>query len=257
MRSTFKKNTSIGIWLALSCFGIDRVNASMPESEYLKALQIADKKVQRQKEAQFQSQALSTSTLKSHFGRFYQVGDNWDIAVWKTDRPIMRMTTEPTHLRTTVTNKAILHYEVIEISNGKIEIKITQLEDHGIKINDPKVTQIKLSLNNNLNLISKTFFLSSGSVTSSHNTIDFFPLDVPNLSDADHSDSPNLSEIPPQIQDFTKTVGFKIVPARGTFFEADDFFGRPIQVFWQKGDPWPAYIKNQNGIAILIRKGAL
>src|SRR6476620_2091726 len=76
---------------------------AMPEQEYLRALKIAEKKVEKQQSAARSSlhalssavgsgnPAFSAGMFSTLFGRRYQVGDQWDVAAWQLDHGMMRM----------------------------------------------------------------------------------------------------------------------------------------------------------------------
>ncbi len=71
-------------------------HADMSDEEYQAALKVAQKKVARQKSLNSQSaNALSSSLIRTLFGRYYQVGDNWDVAAWTFDNTTARMTSDP------------------------------------------------------------------------------------------------------------------------------------------------------------------
>src|SRR4051812_30922587 len=92
--------------------------AAMPEKEYRTALQLAEKKVQKQIKLQNNATSLSASTRNMLFGRFYRVGDNWDVVSWSFKNPQMRKTSDPLHTQKALGEGGIFHYEVTRVSPG-------------------------------------------------------------------------------------------------------------------------------------------
>src|SRR4051812_35055535 len=90
-----RSRTQIQATLAVAIFSSNLSIASMPDHEYKRALQIAEKKALRLSAAANNSGALSSSLLKVLFGRYYQVGDQWEVAAWQLQHNMMRRTSEP------------------------------------------------------------------------------------------------------------------------------------------------------------------
>lgn len=253
----------------LSAFIFFEAKASMPEKDYRFSLQLAEKKVQKQNQLLNTSQALSSTLIKSLFGRYYQIGDHWDVAAWQINSNMMRMTNDLSQTQKTVGYGGIFHYEVLNIKGGlnpEVTLKVSQVEAYGYSIIDPKVSFLTLKMNDQL-LQSEKAYSIQGNSSLVHVSADGFhseitplellPLDVPEILTADRQSVTALPTLPPKIQKLAEQTKFKPNLSSSIWFEQDDFFGRPVQILWQKGDPWPSYLKTSGGIAILIHKGAL
>jgi hypothetical protein len=249
----------------------------MPERDYLAALKVADNYVTKKKNFSQNPSAISSSMIKTLFGRYYEVGDNWDIAAWPSLNNTMRMTSETNSLKNRVGKGGIFHYEVSNVKTGmnpEVTIKVTQSENYGFPIIDPQVKTLTLKMTDQMIQSKKTYFMEgrnegydvspvglhtlhelpngSHSLTS---LLEMYPLDVPEVSTAERRQIQTLPSLPDTVEKFASQTGFKPELSRCSWLDQDDFFGRPVQILWQHGDPWPAYFKTQNGIAILIRKG--
>lgn len=246
-------------------------NASMPEKDYLAALKVADQKVQRLKELQSRENALSSGMVKLLFGRFYQPGDSWDVAAWQFDGSQRNHPAFLKHHRLDTPGafaaQGVFHYEVESIRTGlpsQIILKVTQTESFGMKIMDPRVKAIRLTMTDGIVQSEKHYTLEGDtrpvrvfpdSLHTRISGLELFPLDVPDISTADKKSDFTLPELPPGIRSFSEQFSISPERKRSSWFEQEDFFGRPVQVLWQQGDPWPSYMKTVNGIAILIRQG--
>jgi hypothetical protein len=254
------------LFILLFSFGVE---ASMPEQDYRAALQLAEKKVQQQKQTLANPQALSSTLLRSLFGRYYQVGDTWDVAAWHIGSNMMRMTGDADHLRNTVGNGGVFHYEVISVKTGlqpQVVVQVTQTESNGLKVVDPKVVRLTLTMNDQLMQSEKLYYLQGNSnpvhaspegIHSSISPLDLFPLDVPEVATANRQTPVGFPALPTKIKEFFNSYGLKPDLSKSAWFEQDDFFGRPVQILWEQGNPWPSYFKTPGGIAILIHKGTL
>jgi hypothetical protein len=246
----------------------------MPEQLYKEALRVANQKVLRQKQNLAQesshSSALSSSMIKSMFGRFYQIGDSWDVAVWPISQVHLAMTSTP------VGEGGLIHYEITDIKNGthpSVTLKITQQASNGLKIIDSKVEYVSLEFSDQFVIGKKSFHLKNealGITASTHGVrtgrgpyspiispLDLLPIDVPDITTAESAAASEFPALPNPVKDIADQSGIKPDLNQCTFFKQEDFFGRPIEVLWQKGNPWPSYIKTSTGIALLTRKGTV
>src|SRR5689334_11801112 len=92
-------------WATLLVFFIQSSSfASMPEALYQSALQLTEQSILRKKEQARtgQGQALSSTALKTLYGRYYQIGDSWQVAAFEFNNNKMRMTEDPDHLEVKV-----------------------------------------------------------------------------------------------------------------------------------------------------------
>ena len=244
--------------------------SAMPEKDYLEALQLAQKKAVRAQVSRSRSENLSSSLLKSLYGKYYEVGDSWNVAAWqlKPTSP-MGKAEDPNLNGKQLGPGGIFHYEVISVKNGinpEFTLKITEVSTPDFPRIDPKIESINLRVSNELAVKMKTNTLSEGykepSFSSTHlpmgsSFLNLFPLEVPELSSADRKAASALPVLPAKIQEYVKKVAFAPKLDQSIWMEQDDFFGRPIEMIWQQGSPWPSYLKTVNGIAILVPKDSL
>jgi hypothetical protein len=243
---------------------------AMDPSSYSEALKIADEYVKKQRAAQIEnrSQALSTSMVRALYGRYYEVGETWDVAAIHLDSSAMRRTSDPDQLRDREGRVGIFRYEVKKVTGGahpEILVHVSQLSDFGKSPIDPKIQTVVLKVDDQLNENDKTYvragtptMVLSGSSTAMRTQatpLELYPLDVPDVATADRATTSQMPELPSGLQAIASQVGWKPELGRSAWFDQSDFFGRPVQFLWQQGDPWPAFLKTPHGVAILIRKG--
>ena len=245
---------------------------AMPEAEYKAALQFADKKVQKQKALTVGPNALSEKLiartwLKELLGSPYKIGDHWDVAAWQINRSSARMTGDPTQLLPEISNFGIFHYEVVNVKSGDsptVTLKITQTDTPQSRPVDSRITSLDLTMTDEFNQIEKSYFfkghasgvrVSPEGIRSGMTTLELFPLDIPEITSADRKRAKAIPQLPEKIQSYANQIQLKPDLSKSAWFEQDDFFGRPIQVLWQQGQPWPIYMKTSYGIALLIHKG--
>ena len=249
----------------------EMAKAAMPQADYENALNLAEKKVLREKAAHSSTAgAVSSAMLNTLFGRYYQVGDNWDVAAWHTDKSsMMRMTDAPEQLKPRPSLGGIFHYEVTRVKTGmkpEVDIVVTQKEAFGLKTVDQKVEKLTLTMNDEMKQSLKAYSIngrlvkvSPEGIHSGITALELFPLDIPEVVTADRQTVTKLPELPADIQSVANRTSYASGSdlSQSMWFEQDDFFGRPISMLWQHGNPWPSYLKTSNGIALLISKGAL
>jgi hypothetical protein len=257
-----------GVFLTTTFFSLNLL-AAMPESAYLDALRIAEKSVLRKKNRQMTASALSSPLLKTLFGRYYQVGDKWTVAAWIEKSTMMRMTGDANQLKNNVSNGGIFHYEVLSVKSGlspQVTIQVTQTQWDGFPLADPKVSRLVLTMNDQLVQSKKSYYfkgsnqevpVSPDGIHSSMTPLELYPLDITEFSTAEKNINPSIPQLPSAVQTLASRVGFKPDLSQCVGIDTDDFFGRPIQVLWQHGKPWPSYFKTPGGVAILIPEGAL
>jgi hypothetical protein len=241
------------------------LNASMPEKEYISQLQIANELALKNKSLKSsRSQALSSTLIKRLFGRYYQVGDSWTVAVWKVDHGMMRMTSDPEQTKSKMGAGGIFHYEVTQVTTGlrpKVIIRVTQRQAGLFPIIDPQVNFLQLTMTDQLLQSDKLYSLGADENTlkrASPNGIhteisawEVYPLDVPEIS-FESKVKTRFPEIPSSIQSFLTQKNWQLNLKKTLQFATDDFFGRPLEILWEEGKPWPSYFKTCNGLAILI-----
>lgn len=242
--------------------------ASYQEDYYKESMKAVSEKVARVKSFDNnRANAISSSVLNILYGKYYEKGDQWDVAAWRIDSAMMRMISDPDKLQHKAGMMGIFHYEVTDVKRGAnptAVIRVTQIEKSGIKIVDPKVEYLTLTMDDTMVQSKKAYHLQNAQRSSNvspeglHSnitTLELFPLDVPELNTALRKSAQAIPELPEDIRAQALQLGFKPDLSQSLWLEQDDFFGRPIDVLWQHGNPWPSYFKTSNGIAILLKKG--
>jgi hypothetical protein len=243
---------------------------------YLRALKIAEKKVLRARAAatapvvpnaaigtDFSS--LSAVTPNEILGRPMRVGDTWDVAMVRTQSTMMRMTTDPRHLKTPRSRVALFRYTVKDVqSSGETTIDVTQLREEGFKPVDSRIEHLTLKMNDKTVQTEKKYFargsehpipVAPDGLRSAMTPLELYPLDVPEILSAEKKAPATFPQLPEELALLRKSRASVVDLSKSIWFEQDDFFGRPVEILWQKGDPWPAYLRTHNGIAILMSKG--
>ena len=257
------------LMMMLSILGIQALMASaahaaLPEDEYKQMLQIAQLKVNRLNALRQGGgqNALSTSLARNILGRYYEAGDVWDVIACKEKSTMAAMDSNPVRY----SNKcSLFHYEVLEVKPGaqtQVKVRVTQKEGYGLKLADPKIEAIDLTWSDQFAQNQKlyhfahhgSFFASPNGVHTSATLLELYPLDVPDIYTAEQLPAPSLPVLPPELQAPAQQAGFSADLNKSVSFDQQDLFGRDIQILWQRGDLWPAYMKTPNGTAILVRK---
>ncbi len=244
------------------------VKADMPESIYRYSLKIAEKKTHKKSILRARAQNFPFSAIRSIFGRDFQVGDHWTVAAWQIRPSTMRMTNEESHLQNQITDGGLFRYEVTQITSSpdkQVILQIKQLNSKDFKIIDPNVQYLNLRMDDRLNQNEKTYYfngktegiqVSPDQIHSAITPLELLPLDIPEILTAEkhRNNSESISKIlPDKISKKLKELNIIINLNQSIRFEQDDFFGRPIAAFWDKGNPWPTLVKTANGISILIQ----
>lgn len=245
--------------------------ADPAQDYYREALRVADQHVQKQKRREAEgASALSSSLIRELLGRYYQVGDRWEVAAAQRISALSRPIVEPGPQRDSVGAVGVFRYEVVEIASGatpQVVLQVTQLAKHGVRVADPRVQFLRLKMSDALRQGQKTYVLAGSGervdvipqgIRSGFTSLEFFPLDVPELSDPDVSESvAAVPELPAELSRVARAAGWTPKPAAGRWYDQSDFFGRPVRFLWERGKLWPTYLETPQGIAILLdREGA-
>lgn len=231
-------------------------------SDYFAALKIADRAVQKKKGRHGLSSAVSSRLLRSLFGRYYEVGDAWDVAVLRLRPNLERMTEESSHLSEGEGKPAIFHYRVTDVKFGQepeVLIEVTQKTAV-----DPRVERLVLKMSDQFVQSEKSYFFAGSTeplrvapsgIRSRATPLELLPLDAPEVETAELARAERLPEIPSGLRALTWGAGRGPDLGQSFQFEQEDFFGRPVTGLWQLGDPWPAYLKTVHGVAVLVSVG--
>jgi len=264
--------------------------AAMPEKDYKAALDLAQRKVERKStfqalkhsaaHARMHSRpslesALSApqSLLKELLNKTYKVGDQWDVAAWQLFQDMSKVTDDENKLILSVIHFGIFHYEVTDLqtdvqngNNTTLTLKVTQIQplaDAAAKtVIDPTVVSLQLKMTEELEQIEKKYILhrntevrvSPEGIRSAMTPLELMPLDIPEIFSATRKTLSALPSLPAPVAEFAKKIRFSPDLSQSIYFQQDDFFGRPIDILWQRGEPWPCYLKTPHGIALLLKK---
>jgi hypothetical protein len=229
------------LYLALLFVLPSIAHASLSPEEYEKALVRAQSKITRERTSN--SEALSTSNI-STLHRAYQVGDAWSVLSWNWS-----------DLTPSAGHGAVFSYVVTQVGAQQIKIRVTQTVD-------PKVQSVQLTLQNflfdsqrEIRFQTRTVTLSGDTMPGNLSPLESYPFEFPDLRSAEKVVlSPSFTdEIPPEALDTAKKMGFQLDSSQATRFEAQDSFGRPINVVWQRGDIWPTYANTSHGFMFLLK----
>lgn len=236
----------------------------MTEQDYKNALKIVNDKIARTREAST-ANALSSPIIKAYFGRYYKVGDSWDVASWDLKSPLMSYAPIAESHTPKVGKGGVFHYEVKEVRNGatpQVVISVKQISDFGMTPVDSKVQELTLTMSDRFVQTEKAYRLkgstepvkvSPDGLHSRISPLELYALDVPEIATAIKNTPTSLPELPAAVQNVASRANYRPAIDQSTWLEQDDFFGRPVQILWQYGNPWPSYLKTSTGISILLR----
>lgn len=254
----------------------------MSEDEYYRALRIADQHV-RKKQAMLDSSAAATdalgassglrrSSLASLQGRKFKKGDQWEVIALRSEQMrVAAMKSAPSEDgHSHGTNRpdiGVFRYTVTGVNDGLADIQVEQVQKFGIGIYDARVSSLAMKTDQQLMQHEKRYAfvskrgekkdirVSPDGLRSGITGLELFPLDMPRLEMGDGKRLKKVPVLPEALQKVSSQAGFRIDASEGLWFEESDFFGRPIEIFWKTGDPWPTYMKTSYGVAILVKKG--
>ena len=232
------------------------IHADSHDAAYLRALRIAEKKVARMK----------TSSAVTHTS--YTVGQTWEVAALSWSNTASFHSPSFLDHREARGKVSYFKYEVIEAQTQPpflTKVRITSALDPRLESLD-LVFQTGDPSSKNLQLQKiyrfktqegkmRTYSASVEGIHSATSPLELFPLDFPDLRSAESKKLKVPPTIPnallSSIQSHSQTVRTpSLTDSRSS--EQDDFFGRPIQVIWESGAPWPSYYRTANGIAVLL-----
>lgn len=237
------------------------------EKRYLSSLQYASQKVLLKKQKSSSPLALSTSMISRQLGRPYQVGESWLVLAFIDEREMMRRTAPTRERSGSLSQGGLFEYRVTEIKTGfqpEITLSIHQVNHSQFPTLDPQVNQLFLILDNQLSQKKKFYAMTHqssfisvpwGGIGVSLSPLNFYPLDLPEMITAQESTQPKEPTMLQEVQLRAKPFLWKVNLNESDGYEQEDFFGRPIDILWEKGKPWPSYIKTPRGISILIESG--
>jgi hypothetical protein len=274
MRTVDRKNNSFTVRFmsyltvgAASVALLPSLCQAMSYQDYKDALKIVQAKIDRTRSANSAS-ALSSPIIKAYFGRYYRVGDAWDVASWELKNPMMSLT--PVSENTTVKTGrgGIFHYEVKDVRNGaspQVVISVRQISEFGMGPVDPKVQELTLTMSDRFVQTEKAYRIkgkakpiqvSPNGIHTDISPLELFALDVPEIASAVKHTPSSMPELPAAAQTVATQAGYHPDLSQSTWLDQDDFFGRSVEILWQYGNPWPAYLKTSTSLSILLRSNA-
>jgi len=250
--------------------------SAMTERDYFSALQFADQHVRKLKDrrtsragALLSAPAVEQSDLVSLHGRPWKKGDHWLVVMLKSEE--LRAAPPSAEGELSHTRRpelALFEYQVVESQpGGDVWVRVEPRSDWGILPVDPRVRSILLRTDESLRQKSKQYIfgtthwlaapevrvgVSPDGLRSPITPLELYPLDLPRLDLGEGKRVLELPALPEPLRAVAKSTGYRIEPSQGMWFEEQDFFGRPVSLFWRQGDPWPAYLKTPYGVSLLI-----
>src|SRR6185437_16981262 len=116
MTTQIRSALGVATILGLLAATLAQASTQTDYNQYLYFLKVAQRKVDHLKSLRSgEPGALSTSLVISVLGRYYQVGDHWDVVAWKQKSTMASMNSLPVTYKY---QKALFHYEVIDVKPG-------------------------------------------------------------------------------------------------------------------------------------------
>jgi hypothetical protein len=228
------------------------------------AMDAAELHVEKQKAKQEIHSTHSLSDSASGLGlavpptpASYKQGDQWNIVSYQ-ELPL----NSPGNSKSG--RSAAFHYQVSSVDEQSIRIRVTPIAAFGLKNIDPKVQYADFVYSKDLKLTAKYYKLqgysdliplSPDNFKVGVSVMEGFPLEIPQISDAEKDDAFNYN---PQFTSTFQTAiqasgysGFSVMEPCWTTW---DFFGRHIQSIWPSGQPFPSLMKTTQGYSVLARQ---
>ena len=237
------------------------------EKRYLSSLQYASQKVLLKKQKTSSPLALSASMLAAHLGRPYQIDESWLVLSFIDESVMMRGVALSPGAASAPFRGGLFEYRVKEIRTGfqpEISLSIQQVSHPNFPTIDSRVKQLLIVLDEQLSQKKKFYAMSTHphlisvpveGVGDFLSPISFYPLDLPQIMTAQPSTQPQEPHFPQSLQRLIHPYSWQVNLGRAIEYEQEDFFGRPIDILWERGKPWPSYIKTPRGISILVESG--
>lgn len=237
-----------------------KADAQTPEDQYLEALKLADREVQRLRALEHPGRASLDTRF---YSRAYQVGDSWEVAAIpiRSNQAMKAGGSSGEHYGA----PAVFRYRVVEVISGsgsrpQARVEIKQVVTEGARALDPDTSAVLLTLNDRVEQSRKTYVVKNSArsievspdgIRAKSSPLELYPLDAPGAFTAVKQESAGSAEIPEAL----RKLGASPNLGDGNWYEQNDFFGRQIRFHWTPGNPWPTYIKSSQGIAVLLKKG--
>ncbi len=188
----------------------------------------------------------------------FKPGLSWEVATFhQTLRMSHRMDSPATGVGTLST----FHYAVANPTGT--QLTITPTESDGAALSDARVQNILITLNERDQEVEKSYLFKgqSSRISVSPNgprspmtAVEGSPIDFPDVLTAERVEGLPVAELPAALQQFLARHGYSADPKRGPWYETSDLFGRPVEMMWIDGEPWPRILKTAQGFAVLLKK---
>ncbi|MDR3606962.1 MAG: hypothetical protein P4M08_06225 [Oligoflexia bacterium] len=195
--------------------------------------------------------------VESIMGRSYRIGEEWDVVSYYNLQNASALpggsarTDFAPHGRISA-----FHYRVSSIAPLRIEVTET-------KKTDPSVTSVTLAFDAEFHEIAKAYHRTDGSTTEGlvhgmHTRflpLEIYEIDAPQVSTAEsvpyQTPDELIASMPAPLAAIAHSSRFSYDADNASSMRTIDGFGREVDFVWQKGNPWPSYVKTDRGISIL------
>jgi hypothetical protein len=188
----------------------------------------------------------------------YKPGDQWNIVGYQ-ELPLGSPSNSAFSGRS-----AAFHFEVTSVDDENIRVRVTPIAAYGLRNIDPRVQYADFTYSKDLKLTAKTYKLhgypdpipvSPDNFKVGVSVMEGFPLEIPQISDAEKDDTFNYApQFPSTFKSATSQAGFSGLSVMDTCWTTWDFFGRSVQSIWPSGQLFPTLIKTTQGYAVLARQ---
>jgi hypothetical protein len=263
---------SLGL-VGFTLFSIVRAQADWTPSDYQMLIQSAEKYVEKQRAKQELHQmaihgqntnvlslaAMNLGLSTSPSAPTYKTGQEWNVVAYQ-ELPLAASENTLQNGRS-----AAFHFQVIssDPSTG-LRIRVRPITAYGLSNVDSKVQYADFIYSNDLKLTAKYYKLrgyrdpiplSPDNFKVGVSVMEGYPLELPQITDAEKDDSCNMQPaLPSTFKKAIDQAGYAAFTTTDTCWMNADFFGRSIQSIWPETQPFPTYLKTTQGYAVLARQ---
>jgi hypothetical protein len=194
-------------------------------------------------------------------GRPYRLGEAWDVVSYYIIQNAMPGST----LRTDYAPHGKIssfHYRVTQLA--PLQIEVTETAQPNSNKTDPEIASVTLTYDSDFREIGKAYHRVDGQtiealVGGMHARglpLEIYAIDAPNVTDAEavpyRAPAELIASLSPPLAAIAQASQFGYDPVNAQWLKTTDGFGREVDVVWQKGNPWPSYVRTERGISILV-----
>jgi hypothetical protein len=203
--------------------------------------------------------------VESLSGHAYRAGDEWDTVSYYSIQNAL----PGGEARTDFAPRGKIssfHYRVVAVAPLKIEV--TETTKFGARKTDPKVASVTLDYDTDFHEIGKSYRLINGQTVNAfvhgmHSRglpLEIYEIDAPDVTSADpvayQAPEELIASMPTELAAIAHALKFTYDAPETRSMQTVDGFGRAVEFVWPKGSPWPAYVKTERGISLLVGSGA-